>query len=734
MDPALFEGLFTEILAPLINGTLSKLSDSAKVQWRKVGDKQAAKAYKAKLIKRYSTIQILGQPRPQKLSKVYTNVYLHEKPTHSYAMGVEKLEEMFLKHGNRFGMGDTQSERLDGLGFAKEHERLFILGKPGAGKTTFLKYLTMQAADGDLPFIPIFVSLNNFQHQKVELLDYLAEQFDVCDFPEAGPFIEQLLKKGKGLILFDGLDEVSKEDNQRTQITHQLKQFMTKYDSNRFAITCRIAASDYQFQNFAYVEMADFTNKQVETFVRRWFAESKPKIDGFLKEIEGNRNKGIKEMTTSPLLLTLLCIQYNGSMALPPSRSEVYEEALEVLLKTWDGHRDINRGDLIVENEDRYKALTFKRKTQLMSRLAWGTFKEGKLFIEQKLLEDKIVNYIGKIPKGPDPDLVDGGVVLKAMESQHGLLVERATRIYSFSHLTLQEYFTAKYIVDYAKGREALSGLVGRDKMTDPRWREVFLFVAELLPTGDELVVWMAETLQEMAAVGEVKTLVAWAEKRSFERPFACQQRASRIGFLTCALDRDLDLDRALASALGSASAFAFPRASARASAPDRASDRALASALGSASAFASARASARASALGRALGRAFDLGLDLYYIDFVESMGMAIMESEKLDWLTLTNALKNVSQPTKNSTREEWETTWHELNETETKIILDHWEWEVTEIEDVDRVTAWLNGHELLFDCLDRVVLEDLDRAEFEDDYLYRLPPHARPKLGGES
>ncbi|MFT5195961.1 MAG: hypothetical protein ACI85U_002986, partial [Candidatus Promineifilaceae bacterium] len=30
MDPALFEGLFTEILAPLINGTLSKLSDSAK--------------------------------------------------------------------------------------------------------------------------------------------------------------------------------------------------------------------------------------------------------------------------------------------------------------------------------------------------------------------------------------------------------------------------------------------------------------------------------------------------------------------------------------------------------------------------------------------------------------------------------------------------------------------------------------------------------------------------------
>jgi len=36
--------------------------------------------------------------------------------------------------------------------------------------------------------------------------------------------------------------------------------------------------------------------------------------------------------------------------------------------------------------------------------------------------------------------------VLKSIEAQHGLLVERA-EIYSFSHLTFQEYFTARNFV-----------------------------------------------------------------------------------------------------------------------------------------------------------------------------------------------------------------------------------------------------------------------------------------------
>jgi predicted NACHT family NTPase len=54
--------------------------------------------------------------------------------------------------------------------------------------------------------------------------------------------------------------------------------------------------------------------------------------------------------------------------------------------------------------------------------------------------------------------------------------VERARGEYSFSHLTLQEYLTAKYIVD-----NNLVGQVVKAHLTEPRWREVFLLIAGLI-------------------------------------------------------------------------------------------------------------------------------------------------------------------------------------------------------------------------------------------------------------
>ena len=45
---------------------------------------------------------------------------------------------------------------------------LFILGKPGAGKTTVLKHLALQAAQGHFDKIPIFVTLKDWADSKDE--------------------------------------------------------------------------------------------------------------------------------------------------------------------------------------------------------------------------------------------------------------------------------------------------------------------------------------------------------------------------------------------------------------------------------------------------------------------------------------------------------------------------------------------------------------------------------------
>jgi predicted NACHT family NTPase len=76
--------------------------------------------------------------------------------------------------------------------------------------------------------------------------------------------------------------------------------------------------------------------------------------------------------------------------------------------------------------------------------------------------------------------------VLKAIEAQHGIFVERARGIYSFSHLTFQEYFTAKYIVENA-GKRSLERLVS-SYLFKPHWREVILNTAGIVQEADHLL------------------------------------------------------------------------------------------------------------------------------------------------------------------------------------------------------------------------------------------------------
>jgi len=69
--------------------------------------------------------------------------------------------------------------------------------------------------------------------------------------------------------------------------------------------------------------------------------------------------------------------------------------------------------------------------------------------LKQKELEQHITDYIRNLP-GANTQLealqFDSAVVLKSIEVQHGLLVERS-REFTPSHLTFHEYFTAEKLL-----------------------------------------------------------------------------------------------------------------------------------------------------------------------------------------------------------------------------------------------------------------------------------------------
>ncbi len=522
-------------------------------RWEKFNWKKAAVEYEDKVVNLYGTLRILGASKPVKLEGLFTDVYILDKPTALQRFDLKQLKKKFSKDHRKIRLATiTDQKRHEGLTLVSQPEshRLFVLGHPGAGKTTFLKYITLQAIEGKINKIPIFIPLKEWSDASLDLLPFIVEQFDICNFPEAQPFVKQLLQTGQAIVLFDALDEVNQEGGLRDKVIADLNDFSKKYDKSQCLITCRIAATEYSFERFTYVEMADFSDEQIRIFVKKWFRD-KERQDKFFSEFFHLENAGLRELGRIPLLLSLLCLAFEETLTFPQRRVEIYEEAIDALLKKWDTARNIKRDEI-------YRKLSLGRKRQMFARIAAEAFENGEYFLRQRDLEKRIVSYLQKLPPADQAEDIDGEVVLKAIEAQHGIFVERAKQIHSFAHLTFQEYFTAKYIADNAE-KGTTKRLID-DHLTDDRWEEVFLLTVSILDDADLFFTQFRQAIDSLVQVNEtLVNLLRWAENRAAQIKAPYKPAVIRSILCSFALDRavgpdldlapelDFDLDLALA-------------------------------------------------------------------------------------------------------------------------------------------------------------------------------------------
>ncbi|MDY7003532.1 MAG: signal transduction protein, partial [Cyanobacteriota bacterium] len=291
-------------------------------------------------------------------------------------------------------------------------------------------------------------------------------------------------------------------------VIRKIRNFSDKYPANHFILTCRIAAREYIFDKFTEVEVADFDDEQISKFANNWFKNKSVKPEYFLEQV--GENERVLELATNPLLLTLLCLAFEESGDFPANRSELYKEGLDSLLKKWDAKRGIQRRQV-------YGKLSPQRKEDLLSKIAWITFENGELFFKQKVVEKYITDYICNLP-GANTDeealQLDSEVVLRSIESQHGLLVERAKSVYSFSHLTFHEYFTAReFIIGKNSSDEALKSLVSH--LTDYRWQEVFLLAVGMSSNADSLLLLMKEKVDGILSGDEkLQIFLKWVNEK----------------------------------------------------------------------------------------------------------------------------------------------------------------------------------------------------------------------------
>lgn len=487
------------------------------------------------------TMRVLDMSYPIGLNDIYTDVNILERITSRRGLEwAEMMREAGHEQFDRFCLGDVREQRVPALEAVRRFDKLMILGKPGAGKTTFLKRLAMQCIGGKVMSdrVPVFVTLKEFAEFKgqPDLLDYLDRW--------AGLSLGAIVQAGKALILLDGLDEVREVDSDR--VLRQIKAFSQQFSQNCFVITCRIAAREYTYEQFTEVEVADFDDTQIAEFSNNWFRSRNDaaKAERFLARL--TKDEPIRELAASPLLLTLLCLVFEDSGDFPTNRAELYQNGVDVLLKKWDVKRNIERDRV-------YKGLSLKRKEALLGQIARKTFEAGNYFFKQREAERYISEYIQNLPDAStDPEAleVDSAAVLKSIEAHHGLLIERARNIYSFSHLTFHEYFVACKIFascnQHATDDPTLQALANH--ITENRWREVIVLTVGMLESADCLLQMMKCQIDELLTIDDkLQDFLAWVEKKSELAKGLYKPASVRACAFACALARDCAIARNLA-------------------------------------------------------------------------------------------------------------------------------------------------------------------------------------------
>jgi SIR2-like domain len=490
--------------------------------------------YRAFLIKDCGQLTIEGvradfdtAQRKFNLERIFVPLTVLASPPEFPASDAKREEKLQAWH-------DEHKEPVSfGAVFAKSR-CLALLALPGGGKSLLLRRLAVAYADPtrrvassdslpDLDVLPLLIRCREWRehlHRPIEtLLQHVASITGQSHLAGLDAALLPLFKKGRVLLLVDGLDEIH-DDAVRTTFVGHLERFLGDHKQTRLVVTSREAGFGLVASAISRVcerwRIAPLGKDAITALCGHWhtlMSGESPEVQAESRQVAETltSNDSLHRLAENPLLLTMLLVVKQGAGRLPPDRVSLYGRAVEVLLDTWNivGHA----------------SLSLKEAVPQLAFLAYEMMRTGKQTATEKEILQFLVDARESVPQIRLYAKDSPHDFLKRVELRSSLLVEAGRQadgvgtvpFYQFRHLTFQEYLAAVAAVEghyagFTPGDTVLKPL--QEHLADHDWKEVIPMSAVLAKKQAEplLVALVAaadrEYEQQRPRTGFLKTIL----------------------------------------------------------------------------------------------------------------------------------------------------------------------------------------------------------------------------------
>lgn len=356
--------------------------------------------------------------------------------------------------------------------FLSAERRSIVRGAPGAGKSTWSRWLQVQALR-EHGLLVIHLRLRSWQEGAlptiVEAVAQLVGQNMAAEVSPAA--VARWVGQGRIAAILDGFDEVAPDRRQSMiRSIHDLSEYL---QAGPCLVTSRPLFSDnFEALGERWTSSAirPFDTSRILDYISRWYRHA-PLKEGANREIDAaalhdllTQDPHVRPLTSNPLMLATLLMVHHNDGELPKGRSRLYARYIDGMLGIWDDRQEVHAD---ISGLDR------EQKKRVLTSLAVALHFEDR----DEMGEDETLDLVAESLRSYGYR-VDAQTVLNSIRERSGLIAGPGS--YSFSHKSVGEYLVARAICDgdrLVKG-EKLDRFLLLGQRDSDRWVNVLYFWA----------------------------------------------------------------------------------------------------------------------------------------------------------------------------------------------------------------------------------------------------------------